>query len=355
MIPAAGAGRRRGVVDDIGGVLVSLPAADVAAHGAGYPLTYRFAVGAGPVSASFRTSGAWQTIPAAPAGRWDGIDALRVADGVAYVSKSLPAGATSMQLRVTDGAGDAEYLDVAPLYDGRTTALVFTYDDTPHSSAEHVSAITTHQAAKLWMSPGYNMGTFNSSGYATALIGDGYIEPSNHTLLHQNAALFTSQGEADDDYLINRAQMISKLPFPPQSRGRVLSAIYPFGSHNAYTYEACRKAGHLTARLIQSGSYASADWDATYQMVTQQPCTVAMGNPGNVSAAVAAVDYALSNSLPMVHLYGYSRYFTWGAGDPWPLALASFSAMSGIWSVGYGHHALYRRTRDRITVATLTP
>ena len=345
----------------------------MAAHGAGYPITYMFTVPDAPgLVAQWRATGDahWLDIPAAPAGRFDGVDAARFAGGIGYVSKAFPVGVPNIELRVTNAGGTevGAYAGIAENYDGQPLAIAFTYDDTPSVTGWNKST-AVHQAAKVWQTPGLNWSTFQTNisiESAARTVAAGYVEPDNHTWSHDDS--FSSQAGADAEYVSNKDAIVSQLGMPPQSRGRVHSAIYPNGTHNATIYAAAAKSGALTGRLMldvnltpEQGTYWPNLWDDAYGMVTQQNASV---KPAGVTTSagdrrvaetavakvMAAIDYAKTNSHPQCVIYTYIRWWTWDAGWPWPEMVAAIGAMDDIWSVGYGHLALYQRTRDRTTV-----
>ena len=357
-------------------VRATIPQADMDAHGAGYPLTYRFTVPDTPgLKAQWRTGvGAWQDLAVPPVGRFDGIDTARIAGGVAYVSKAFEPDTPELYLRVVDGeTAVGDFVGIERGYDGRM-AVPFTYDDTP-TIPQWEASTDMHQSLRLWMSPGLNFGpqhlttrSFTLEAAASGVAG-GYVEVVNHTYNHDSADRYASQAAADDDYGINDAIIKASVGLPPQSRGRVLSCIYPYGSFNALAHLAASKLGCLTGRLVigptepvERGTYAPGLWDDELGMVPRQQASV---NPraGGASMAglamraidaakvLAAVNYARTNGLEQCIVYSYIRHWVWDdPAEPWAAMLAEVSAMPDVWSVGYGHMALYQRTRDRTLV-----
>ena len=67
-----------------------------------------------------------------------------------------------------------------------------------------------------------------------------------------------------------------------------------------------------------------------------------------------AVNYARANGLEQCIVYSYIRHWNWEPTDPWPAMMAQVSAMPDVWSVGYGHLALYQRTRDRVVTGRVS-
>ena len=357
-------------------IKATIPAGDMAKHGAGYPLTYRFSVPAtAGLKAQWRTGeGAWQNLAPSPTGRFDGIDCARFSGGFAYVSKAFEPGTPTLHLRIADGStAVGDFVTIEAGYDGRLPVAI-TYDDTP-TIPQWEAATAAHQTLKLWMSPGLNCGpqhlTYRSFTLAAAAAGvaGGFAEVVNHTWDHLDAnRQYATQAAADQDYALNDAALKEYVGLTPQSRGVIHSCIYPYGSYNIMAHRAAAKLGHLTGRLviypddpIEKGTYARGLWDATLGMIPRQqasvnPRTGSAPRPGEVIAAdesartLAAVNYARANRLEQCIIYSYIRHWDWEPGKPWYDMLATIAAMPDVWSVGYGHMALYQRTRDRTRV-----
>lgn len=372
MIGLISSGRRRH--PPLSGWHAAIPAEDLGAHGAGYPLTYHFTTPSeGELTAQYRTSvmEQWQDIPAAPAGRFDGETVARLTTGHAYLSVPFAEESPDLYLRIVDTEGTqvGTFSDVTANYDDRAAAVVFTYDDNSTES-EQAAAATVHRATQLWMSPGLNPGLWAAEpwlpgmqrAFVENLVAQGYVEPANHTMDHANSGEWADITEAR--YQVGEAARILGEIQPAQSRGRCLGYYYPNGAFNEMAYQVCGEAGHLSARLVGQGTYTRNAWNETYGLVTGQVPSIAPGSYSTppptetqqveADELVPAVNYAKSIGGQCI-VYSYVRYWTWESGNPWPDALATVGAMTDIWSVGYGHLALYQRTRERVTVTDVTP
>lgn len=370
------AGRRR--KGGVGGWKVTLASGDHALHGAGYPLTYHFAIPTGSgMRAQFRTTAkaAWSSVAAAPAGRFDGITAARFTSGHAYVSVPFSETSDSLWLRVVNDSGvevSTTAPDVLPLYDDRACAVVFTYDDNPHW-ASGLAGAAAHRAAKLWYSPGINSGTLSTDPFNPTLwrgdtladaVAQGYCEPSNHGKNHVNANTYTSLADAQADIVGGKDGILAVTPMPPQSRGRVHAYIYPNGTYNDWAFHAVGEAGHLTARMtlaqeesVANGTYTPASWNSTWNTVpiqlpsvtpslTTVPAEEAQARSQKVLDGIAHAKTLRGQCM----VYSYISNWDWTSGQPWPSMLSTVGAMTDIWSVGQGHLALYQRTRERVTI-----
>lgn len=369
------------------GYRLTVPAADLERYGLGYPITCEFAlpVGTGGATAQWRLSTRvpWSNIPSAPAARFDGLDRVARRDGDRMlISIAFPEGIPEMHLRVVNAGGVevGTWVGVSECYDDRAFALIFTYDDNP-SVPTWDGAVAAHQSAKLWMSPGLHPSQWGS-GYDTMVLGGmqveaatagGYVEPINHSWSHVNMDGYPDdQALADQEVFQGRDALVA-LARPAQSRGRCHGYIYPNGAYPAVVLDALARSNHLTGRLVgnhdwavSQGTYATAAVNPTYGIITgQMPSVIPLNGiirtqvdvPTQQAAAdkvSASIDYARSNALRMCHVYAYMLHYSWGSSDPWPQMLATAGAAADIWSVGYGHHALYAHTRDRLTVEDLT-
>lgn len=374
---------RRRAAGPPSGFRAALPPAEVALHGAGYPLTYVITVPDTPgLVAQWRASetAAWVTLPAAPAGRFEGINAARFDGTTAYLSITFLAGGTEVFFRVLNGSTEVgTFVGVHEQYDGRTP-VVFTYDDNP-TGAMFDTAMAAHYSARLWMSPGIVSGTLDRDPYSpTGLtptqldnaVRAGYIEPINHSLTHLNPAQeYVGQEDADTEIIGGKDRLLEVCDMPTQSRGRVHGFIYPNGARTALTDPAVATAGHLSGRatLSQSiayngGTYTRGPVDGTWDFVLYQSPSVAMAlasivsNPAEMTAAgqkaLDSVNYAKTISGGQCIVYTYIRNLSWAEGSPWVSMLETVGAMTDIWSVGYGHLALYQRMRDQVTVEAVT-
>lgn len=348
------------------GYQVTLAEDDVTDHGAGYPLTYRFTVPTGQELTGQQwdeSTQSWEALPAAPtSGRFDGIDAFRVDGTTAYLSARFPEGRDALYLRVVNNFGTevGAFSAIESLYDARGTVLIFTYDDT---RTELPEASAAHQAAGIWMSPAINSGwldvatginELSTVEFATAVAG-GYVEPVNHTKDHMSAGdYFGDQVTADAQIIGGRDGILAVCDMPPQSRGRVHGFIYPNGASVAETFESIRRAGHLTARAATTTGYRAEPWDGIKGFYQQSATIGGFTWKGPASNIVDAVEASITAALhKYVHVYSYVHNWDWTAGSQMVTALGELAAITEVWSVGFGHHALYRRTRERATVVAL--
>lgn len=345
---------------------ITLPQADVDAHGAGYPITYAIP---GATSARWRPTAQhlWQDIPPLPTdGRQDGVEGARLDAGTLYVSKAFPYGGNAWQL---DAPGGTQVTAIDQ-YDNRDFALIITYDDMA-SIPDWIAALAVHRANRLWASVSLNPGWWNTADAdaVAAASAAGYLELANHSHYHHDVALYPGDSLIRRSEVFRGRDVILSRGMPPQSRGRVHGYIYPHGRHDDTVFAALKEAGHIIGREVLS--HTAAVSAGTYTLATDFPwgyvhrqmpsVTPVSGEIGSRVSTVdqqaaadkvkAAIQHALTNSLPMVMTYGYIRHYHWEPDAPWPLAMAEIGAMDNVWSVGMGHYALYHRTRSRLTIA----
>lgn len=349
------------------GYQVTLGEGDVDLHGAGYPVTYRFTVPAESTGLEGQVwdeqGQTWATVTPAPtSGRFDGIEAFRVAGTSAYLSAAFPANREVLYLRVVDdtNAEVGTFAATEPLYDARSVALLLTYDDTRTAIPEAAAA---HQTAGIWMSPAINAGwldtatganELSTAAFAAAVAG-GCVEPANHTLTHMSAGDYSGdQATADAQITGGRDGILAACDMPWQSRGRVHGFVYPNGTAVAETFEGMRRASHIIGRSATVTGYRAEPWDADKGFYVQPATIGGFSWTGPASAIVDAVNASRTAALHRyVHVYTYVHNWDWTPGAQMPAALNELGAMADVWSVGLGHHALYRRTRERATVVAL--
>lgn len=345
------------------GFQITLEPGDVAYHGAGYPVTYRFVglTGSGHVAQWWHEEDqSWRTVPPAPESRFDGIDAARFDGTTAYISQRFPLTRDALYLRVIDSNGaEVGTLDgIETIYDARSTAVMFTYDDT---NAVVADGCAVHSALQLWMTPALNSGFLGlpdmlTAAQLSAAVGAGFIEPSNHGKTHLRISEITDPAVAEDQIIGGRDGLLAATEMPWQSRGRIHSFVFPHGTGGWHNFLV--ESGRLVSRYTNGDVWTLQAWYepwGTYrnQDASWKPPSKGSDTTENAQTAVDAVEYAKDPSRGYCHLYTYAREWGWESGDPWPTALAQIAAMSDIWSVGYGHWALYRRTRERATVVAL--
>lgn len=351
-------------------IRLSLPAGFVAAYGAGYPVTYLFDVPDQPgLVGQWSPNGRdWSDITPAPAGRFDGIEAARFDAGRAYLSVAFPL-TGAMFLRVWDGAQDVGvYRSTTPYYDARTAGVIFTYDDWAQDSLRgEVEATTYHRAAGLWASGGINSQRVAPADWATiqSMVDLGWFEPINHGRDHRNALNYGTYGtgtageDAYRDVVVGRDEILAALTMPPQSRGHMHGFIEPNGNSAPLQRQMLAASDHLADRNVANAVLGSQylRWShaegmpkigyptrrTLYTVVdtaTQEAMAVSMLS--DLTKAIAA--------RSIVHYYSYTRFWDVSPGGILNLLLDDIGACDNIWSVGWGHHALYRRICEVVKV-----
>lgn len=357
-------------------IRASLPAQHVTDYGAGYPLTYLFDVPDTPgLVGQWSPNGTtWTTITPAPAGRFDGIEAARFSGTTAYLSVAFPPNSNRMWLRVSNGSTDVgTYRGIAHYYDDRVAGVIFTYDDwltlsVPGRIERTLAGAALHRTAGLWMSGGFNGGMTQTWADAQATVDAGLLEPVNHGLNHRNGLAYgTFGGTAEEDALLDvvggRDSILANVAMPPQSRGHVHGWIQPNGNTSATQRWALGQAKHLVDRgseNIAGKNYARwSPTDGLYEMGYPSLRTVYTDQTANLveqqtqaDNIVAAVTAARARR-EIAHLYSYIHHWTTAPGSPFEGMLQTVGALTDIWSVGWGHHALYRRTGEVIKIESV--
>lgn len=353
-------------------IRLTLPPEFVTDYGAGYPLTYIFDVPDTPgLIGQWSANGTtWTTITAAPAGRFDGIEAARFTADRAYLSIAFPANQNRMWVRVWDGSADVgTYRGIPHYYDDRAAGVVFTYDDwNAQAGAAEGSAL--HQSVALWFSGGINGGMVSSWQTLDDISAGGYFEAVNHGLNHWNALNYgtysggTAEEEAYADIAGGRDSILTNLAsLSPQSRGHVHGFIKP----NGYSSDIQRATLGATRHLSDRGTENTlgrnyARWDhenglyaigyPTHRTIYTTAANTLEDQQTQADRIIAGVETARARR-EIVHLYSYIHHWDATADSPLDVMLQTVGAHDDIWSVGWGHQALYRRLTEVIKVESL--
>lgn len=347
----------------VGGWAVSIPAEEMAFTGAGYPITYRLDVPNLPgLWGQWRTDGGpWMTLTT-PVGRFDGINAGRVSNGSAYLSVAFPPETPAIWLRVVDSTGvevEATSAEALAWYDDRVP-VIFTYDDTASAIP---AALAVHRQARLWASIGINAaperwGSISQAQFA-ADVAAGYVEPVNHTWSHRRPTDYATREEADDEVIGGQDGILTVTAMPPQSRGRVHGFIIPHGNMSTLLRDALGDSTALNYRTTSPGWTSGTGWVGPRQVFADGASVASSigGNPTNAflndvaDAFIAAVDTAKAMPGSRCLLYSYTYHWPSHApGSPFHRYVTTIGARNDIWSVGYGHWALYKRTAEKVTI-----
>lgn len=340
----------------------SLPAAHVTDHGAGYPLTYCFDVPATPglVAQKSNDGTTWADIDAAPSGRFDGIEAARFDGSTAYVSAAFDDARNYLYLRVMDGTTDVGvFRGVAHYYDDRDAPVMFTYDDW-RGQPESVGGAADHRAAQLWFTGGINSGRVTSWPTIQDHADLGWFEPSNHGRNHRRSTQgdydADPEGIAYDEVVVGGQEIKANLNLPWQSRGRLHAWIRPGGDFSAAQRAALSDARYLLDRDAAHEAYNEyPQWaaDDMFELWGPTRRTIYSGTQADhaaqADAMIADTTAALTNRTA-AHFYSYIHYWPNGTGSELQRALNAIGAHDNIWSVGWGHWGLYRRTAELVRV-----
>lgn len=340
----------------------SLPAAHVLHYGAGYPLTYCFDVPATPglVAQKSNDGTAWADIDPAPSGRFDGVEVARFDGSTAYVSAAFDDGRNYLYLRVVDGSTDVGvFRGVAHYYDDRDAPVMFTYDDW-RGQPESVGGAADHRAAQLWFTGGINSNLVTSWATIQDHADLGWFEPSNHGRNHMRPAQGDydpdPEGIAYDEVVVGGQEIKANLNLPWQSRGNLHSWIRPGGEISAEQRAALSDAFYLLdrsgANLVYNEYPQWAD-DEMYELWGPTRRTIYYGeqtdHAAQADAMIADTASAIANRHG-AHFYSYIHYWPNGPGSELQRALNAIGAHDNIWSVGWGHWGLYRRTAEMLRV-----